>query len=115
VKNSSWKLIEEPEFKAAITSALKSLIGQKFDFVTGPGRSGAIASVYASHILGVPFAPHKSNCLRSSRILVVDTAEYTGETMRRALSYYRRADNICESVVVFRESKRNLVYFWYEL
>lgn len=112
----------EPEFKEAITQALEPYRNQGYNFVTGPGRSGAIAAVYASYILKIPFVPHKANKrgfwvgnMPVTKILVVDTAEYTGYTIRKAVSYYRRLGNVCDSVTVFKEEKHNFSYFWYEV
>ena len=112
----SWNLVSEPEFKEAITQALEAHRNQGYQFVTGPGRSGAIAAVYASYILKIPFVPHKSNLpVGSNKILVVDTAEYSGRTIRKAVSHYQRLGNICESLTVFKEFKYDFSYFWYEI
>ena len=48
------RIVSEGEFSKAIKDKLS---GIDCDCVTGPGRSGAIASVYASHILKIPFLP----------------------------------------------------------
>ena len=46
------RIVSEAEFRGAIRLRL---LGVKALAVVGPGRSGAVASVYASHILGIPF------------------------------------------------------------
>ena len=82
-------------------------------YVSGPGRSGAIASVYASHYLKIPFLPYKSNRLREdlNTTLIVDTACYTGETVRKYMRWCRTV----YSVVPYAEDGRsNFVRFWYE-
>jgi hypothetical protein len=79
--------------------------------VTGPGRSGAIAAVYASHILHVPFIPYGSVApAHLGRLLIVDTARESGRTLRKAASRYSDADPLV--VVAFEEPPR--VTFWYE-
>lgn len=52
----SYRTVQEPEFRERIKAVLA---GVEAKAVTGPGRSGAVASVYASHILGLPFIPYK--------------------------------------------------------
>jgi hypothetical protein len=53
---SMSRTVSEPEFDCAIRAMLADLEG--IGSVTGPGRSGALAAVYASHILGVAFIPY---------------------------------------------------------
>ena len=99
------RLITEDEFRAEVIEKLHDKFGI-YNYVTGPGRSGAVASVYASHYLGIPFVPykHKSRGLP----LIVDTAAKTGRTIRKASKVYGCAD----WVVMFQEPPR--VRFWYE-
>lgn len=101
----SGNLITETEFRAEIMAKLRDAFGL-YDYVTGPGRSGAIAAVYASHYLGIPFVPyrHKSN----GTPLIVDTAMQSGRTIRKAQRLYEQAD----AIVMFHEPPR--VRFWYE-
>lgn len=106
------QVISEPEFKEAITRVLADI---KCGSVTGPGRSGAIASVYASHILHVPFMPYKNlpGCLIQAHLLpllIIDTATESGRTLRRASSFYSDISHITLSV--YQEPPR--VMFWYE-
>ena len=76
------RIVSEGEFAAAIRTALQ---GVEVGSVTGPGRSGAVAAVYASHILGVPFIPYGQPAPKGlGRILVIDTAEESGATLRKA-------------------------------
>ncbi len=101
---SRIRYVEEPEFRHAICAALAD-IGD-VDFVTGPGRSGALAAVYASHFLGIPFVPYKR--MRGSKVLIVDTAIASGSTIRKASKYYHGAPY----VYAFDQPPR--VKFWYE-
>src|SRR5687768_13384045 len=104
------RVIAEHEFHQRIKGILAqadAAIGS----VTGPGRSGAIAAVYASHILGVPFIPYGSaNPTHLGRLLIIDTARETGATVRKAERRYRDADPVV--MVAFEEPPR--VAFWYE-
>ncbi len=104
------RIISEVEF----SDCIKRLLSEGFDdigSVTGPGRSGAIASVYASHILGVPFIPYKSKVPEHlGSLLIIDTAMESGATMRKAERFYK--DVPLRSVVCFHEPPR--VGFWYE-
>lgn len=103
------RIVSEAEFQAAIREALS----EGFDdagWVTGPGRSGAVAAVYASHILHIPFVPFGRSAMTLGRPLIVDTARESGATMRKAL---RRYEGLCPmECVVFEEPPR--VAFWYE-
>lgn len=78
--------------------------------VCGPGRSGAIAAVYTSHMLGIPFLPFDQKCPDHLHpLLIIDTATATGRTLRKA---ERRHGPDCIAVAVFHEPPR--VRFWYE-
>ena len=101
----SGRMITESEFRAELITNLYNEFG-KYDYVTGPGRSGAIASVYASHYLGIPFVPYKH--VSRGVPLIVDTAAESGKTIRKASKVYGGADWI----VMFQEPPR--VRFWYE-
>ena len=98
------RIIEPDEFQAVFCERLAG--APNMDYVTGPGRSGAIASVYASHFLGIPFVPFKR--MRGSRVLIVDTAVASGGTLRKASNYYHGAPTIH----AFEQPPR--VKFWYE-
>lgn len=103
------RTVTEPEFRARLAEVLASLppVGS----VTGPGRSGAVAAVYASHLLGVPFTPYGSRCpLHLGRLLLIDTARESGATLRKAERRYREADPVV--VACYEEPPR--VAFWYE-
>lgn len=105
------RIITEPEFKAALIANLDQWCDLgAYDFVTGPGRSGAICAVYVSHLVGLPFVPfkHKPPTLKS--VIVCDTARESGATMRKALRFYK--DYYPAELVVFEEPPR--VAFWYE-
>ena len=104
------RTITEMEFAVAIRVVLAPIGVTQFGAVTGPGRSGAIASVYASHILGVPFLPYGQKCPAHLRpLLIVDTARSTGSTLRKAARKYGHDVVV---VAVFDEPPR--VKFWYE-
>lgn len=99
------RVITEPEFLAAIRAALS---GIDVDCVMGPGRSGAVASVYASHILRIPFIPYGSRVPDGFRLLIIDTASESGKTLRKAARRYPGSNVLA----VYNEPPR--VMFWYE-
>lgn len=90
---------------------LASLPVAEIGSVTGPGRSGAVAAVYASHLLGVPFLPHGAKCpVHLGRLLIIDTVRESGATLRKAERRYRAANPVVAAC--FEELPR--VSFWYE-
>lgn len=105
------RTVQEPEFADALRARLAlELVPARS--VTGPGRSGAIASVYASHLLGVPFIPFGAPCPPQLRpLLVVDTAEQSGRTLRKAVRRYE-TDGDVRGIAIYSEPPR--VRFWYE-
>lgn len=105
------KIIQESEFRTAMYNALDNFKKSNVKYVTGPGRSGAIAAVYASHYLTIPFIPStfKTSFFNKNEVLVVDTAMLTGATVRKCMKKF----NTSFSVVPFIEPP--LVKFWYEL
>lgn len=113
MSNQLWDkwslLVSEEHFREVFYEELHFFCrGKTYDFVTGPGRSGAIASVYASHYLGVPFVPYKH--ARWGSPLVVDTAVSSGRTLRKASRFYDGADTL----YAFFETPNYRVKFWYE-
>ena len=72
------RIITEKEFSDTIQD---TFINSDYDFVTGIGRSGAIASVYISHKFDIPFLPFKQ-MVADKKIIVVDTIINTGKTLR---------------------------------
>lgn len=104
------RLVPEEEFRETFLKELDRVIPiqHDFEFVTGPGRSGAIASVYASHYLGVPFLPYGAKPPEGSKVLVVDTASQSGRTLRKACRKYEAL----RFVFAYTEPPR--VKFWYE-
>lgn len=112
------RVIDEAEFRDRIRGMLlgeNGLVATAYDkvgSVTGPGRSGAVAAVYASHILGVPFIPFKTENVPThlGRLLIIDTAMESGATMRKAERFYQEHDPLC--AVCYHEPPR--VAFWYE-
>lgn len=104
------RVVSEMEFRDIFEEAL-GVVPDSVGFVTGPGRSGAVAAVYASHLLGIPFVPYGSTApVHLGRALIVDTATETGKTLRKAERRYRDADPVV--VYAFKEPPR--VAFWYE-
>lgn len=102
------KIITESEFAARLNQSLTNMpIRPKS--VMGPGRSGAIASVYASHILWVPWFPYGTAVPEHLRpLLMIDTATKSGRTLRKAVKH----NGAAISLVLFPEPPR--VKFWYE-
>jgi adenine/guanine phosphoribosyltransferase-like PRPP-binding protein len=101
------KVICEEEFRTKLYHLLTGLTAIKS--VSGPGRSGAIAAVYTSHYLGVPFIPYGQRVPHTLRPhLVVDTAVYSGATLRKAT----RKMSADIALGVYSEPPR--VKFWYE-
>jgi hypothetical protein len=99
--------VTEQEFRDALYRLLDDYRNVKS--VSGPGRSGAVASVYASHYLGVPWFPAGKpppDHLRPH--LVVDTAIKSGATLRRL----SRQMDTALTLAVFEEPPR--LRFWYE-
>lgn len=102
-------VIDEPTFRTSLEAELKARTVQEARSTTGPGRSGAIASVYASHILGIPWFPYGQGVPNEMLpVLIVDTAEKSGRTLRKAMRKYHTDLGFA----VFHEPPR--VKFWYE-
>jgi hypothetical protein len=79
--------------------------------VSGPGRSGAVASVYASHLLNVPWLPQGTKVPEHLRPhLVIDTAVMSGATLRKAGKHVGAEFTLA----VFSENLTGRVRFWYE-
>lgn len=104
------RTVSEEEFAERLRALLQADLYDEAGWVTGPGRSGAIAAVYASHILHIPFVPYGSEAARLGRVLIVDTARETGATMRKAMRRYEACRPM--ECVAFEEPPR--VAFWYE-
>jgi len=106
--------ISERDFRKELNKKIFDTLSdadlRSIGMVTGPGRSGAIAAVYTSHILRIPFIPYKQKPPRVGRMLIVDTALETGATIRKAMRIY--ADYEPLHLVVYMEPPR--VIFWYE-
>jgi adenine/guanine phosphoribosyltransferase-like PRPP-binding protein len=105
------RIVSEAEFQLRMRSILSGADLDDVGSVTGPGRSGAIAAVYASHILGVPFIPFGQKApLHLGRLLIIDTARESGATLRKAERKYSGCTPLV--LVAFEEPPR--VVFWYE-
>lgn len=106
----SGLVISEKDFAERIRELL-DLCPRDCGWVTGPGRSGAIASVYASHLLGIPFVPFGSFAGDElGRVLIVDTAKMSGRTLRKAARKYEVRDPF----LWFGFHEPPVVRFWYE-
>lgn len=105
------RVVGEDEFAQRLRQVLAGVKGETIGAVTGPGRSGAVAAVYASHILHVPFIPFGQKHPRQlGRLLIVDTARESGATLRKAERRYQGETPLV--LVAFEEPPR--VMFWYE-
>lgn len=105
------RVVTEAEFNERIREALSDPIYNYVGCVTGPGRSGAVAAVYASHILGRPFIPFGQKApMHLGRLLIIDTATESGATMRKAERRY--GDCMPMTLAIYHEPPR--VMFWYE-
>ncbi len=105
------RIVTEAEFAARIIEIAQDSDALARAWVTGPGRSGAVAAVYASHILAIPFVPYGSFAGEYlGDVLIVDTARESGRTMRKAAHRYRHRNPFLW--VGFEEPPR--VAFWYE-
>jgi hypothetical protein len=102
------RVVSELEFRTRLQTALRSAEYTWVGAVTGPGRSGAVAAVYASHILRVPFIPFGAKAPDHGTLLIVDTASQSGRTLRKSARRYPGS----LTLAVFNEPPR--VMFWYE-
>lgn len=107
---SKVRIVSEAEFASELRIALQEHNVDSVGAVTGPGRSGAIAAVYTSHMLHIPFIPYGQLCPEKFRLLIIDTARESGRTLRKAARWYRKANPIV--IAVYEEPPR--VAFWYE-
>lgn len=107
------RIISETEFAQRIREKLYDHSLSNIGAVTGPGRSGAVAAVYASHTLGVPFIPFGAICPDKFDLLIIDTARESGRTLRKSASWYtKRMGRSPRVIAVYEEPPR--VAFWYE-
>ena len=100
-------IITESMFQERLRECLK---GVRCDSVIGPGRSGAIASVYASHLLKVPWLPQGITeiPLYLYPVLVIDTARQSGRTLRKL------AKQVGSDLMIWCFEEPPRVKFWYE-
>jgi len=121
VEGLAMEHINESWFRGSLQITLKDY-KNTFKAVTGPGRSGAIAAVYASHYLGVPFIPHGSQVPDNLYPLLVidlleiptvslDTISKSGATIRKAVN--KHGDKDVTGLTVFKADKK--VRFWFEI
>ncbi|MCO6407328.1 hypothetical protein [Hoeflea alexandrii] len=106
------RIVSEQEFHARIAHVLSADTDDiEIGSVTGPGRSGAVAAVYASHLLHIPFIPYGAKVpTHLGRLLIIDTAMESGATLRKAERKYAYADPLV--IACYHEPPR--VAFWYE-
>jgi hypothetical protein len=113
VKPSAVRIVSEAEFSERLRLVLQNHRLGHIGAVTGPGRSGAIAAAYTSHLLGIPFIPFGSPCPDKFDLLIIDTARESGKTLRKSASWYsRRMGRQPTVIAVYEEPPR--VAFWYE-
>lgn len=105
---SRW--IDEDEFAEALRARLAGFT-TPFDAVTGPGRSGAVAAVYASYMTHKPFVPFGQP--HPGVLLVIDTVSKTGRTIRKAERRAARLALEAVSLTIYGQSHERL-HFWYE-
>jgi hypothetical protein len=107
------RIVSEAEFAERIRVVLSNHRLESIGAVTGPGRSGAVAAVYASHILDVPFIPFGANVPDKFDLLVIDTARESGRTLRKSANWYtKRIGKRPTIIAVYEEPPR--VALWYE-
>ncbi len=106
----TYRIVLEPEFRERLSNKLSNL-KMNVKSVMGPGRSGAVASVYASHFLGIPFLPSSLKSIPQALkpILIIDTAVFSGKTLAKL---NRRFQPDCISLYLFKEPP--IIKFWYE-
>jgi hypothetical protein len=105
----SARKISEEEFRTALILFLDSIVHLNIRSVSGPGRSGAIAAVYTSHYLAIPFIPQGGRIVDDLRPhLIIDMAISSGKTLRKAI----RKTNAEYAFAIFTEPPR--AKFWYE-
>lgn len=111
-----WERVTEEQWRTAFYAALDEVKGVTYDFVTGPGRSGHVAAVYASHYLGIPFKPHKCGSYKvGQRVLIVDTVCYTGKTLTKAHHWYAKRGLQPTICYAMDENKGHYYKMWYEI
>ena len=99
------RIIQPDEFEQRLREVLTDV---KAGCVTGPGRSGAITSAWASHILGVPFIPYGQKIPdKLQPVLVIDTARLTGRSLRKAAKKYG-------AKMLWLYTEPPVIRFWYE-
>lgn len=113
------RIVSEEEFRKELALVLMIELagGDHVGAVTGPGRSGAVAAVYASHMLGVPFIPYGQKApTHLGRLLIIDTASESGKTLRKAVKKYEAMGHTPITLFVFDEADPAVgrVAFWYE-
>lgn len=100
-------IISENQFSIRLKERLQNV---EVKSVVGKGRSGAIAAVYASHLLRIPFIPYGEKCPEHLYpILIIDTARKSGKTLRKAQKKYGS-----NSITVNLYDEPPRVRFWYE-
>jgi hypoxanthine phosphoribosyltransferase len=107
-------IVAEKDFSFLIKQLLADSRFAKFKSVTGPGRSGAVASAYASYILKIPFVPYGEQIPENIKpVLIIDTVENSGRTLRKASARYTKNSIENETAFVIKEPPR--VHFFYEV
>ena len=110
------KHINEAHFAMRLGQIAREFV--RPEFVTGPGRSGAIAAAYYSHLKGVPFIPwgqfpEMPVTVFGENFLIIDTSSMSGATLRKAVSKYQAKGYNAFGVAVF-DNPGIHNKFWYE-
>lgn len=100
-------IVTEAEFKALIQEIYTD-IPSDVEWVTGPGRSGAIAAVYVSYAFGLPFIPYCSLGPAHKRGLIIDMQPLSSLVRRKAEKRYYGAH-----IMSLYDTAADRV-FWYE-
>lgn len=109
------RIVSEEEFYHVLAEACREQRLGQFSCVTGPGRSGAVAAVYASHMLGIPFIPFGRDAPEKLiPLLIIDTATESGKTLRKAAKKYESTPHRTFALYDEADPEVGRVRFWYE-
>ena len=107
------RIVSEQEFSEKlmrVAPAYLKGLPWPMKYVTGPGRSGAIMSVYMSHYFSLSFVPYGQMVPELEKVLVVDTAILSGRTLRKAARKYGDGYRF----FLYNQDLTGRVKFWYE-
>lgn len=104
-------MITEPEFVTQLRETLADPVYATVASVTGPGRSGAMASIYASQLLDIEYVPCGREPRTGGPILLIDVADTTMYGLNKLAKRYKDYDQVL--CLVFEVEKS--VPMWFEL